>query len=104
MPRPRTGFLVIGVLLTASGLAFLRAEQLKLERSPVGATRLQKYFSTTCPVHQHTRCASHSALLRFRMRVPARVALEIRSTSGAVVRHLTPASGPRKGTRPVNAS
>jgi hypothetical protein len=92
VPRQRTGIVIIGVLLAASGLAFLRAEQLKLERSPVAGTRLQKYFSTTCPVHPHTLCTSHSATLRFRLRAAARVA--ITDSSGRIVRHLTAVSGP----------
>ena len=101
MPRPRTGIIVIAVLLAASGLAFLRAEQLKLERSPVGGTKLQKYFSTTCPIHRKTRCTSHAALLRFRLRKPATVALAIVNSSGDIVRRLTPAAGERLPRRPV---
>ncbi len=61
VPRKRIGFIVIGVLLAASGLAFLRAEQLKLERSPVGGTRVQKYFSTTCtPLSSPARAAGRT--------------------------------------------
>jgi FlgD Ig-like domain len=101
VPRPRTGIIVIAVLLAASGLAFLRAEQLKLERSPVGGTKLQKYFSTTCPIHRKTRCTSHSALLRFRLRKPATVALAIVNGSGDIVRRLTPAAGERLPRGPV---
>jgi hypothetical protein len=94
VPSRRTGIAVIAVMLAASGLAFLRAEQLKLERSPVGGTHVKKYFSTTCtPVHPHTRCASHSALMSFRLRKPGRVALEMVNTSGATVERLTPAAG-----------
>ncbi len=96
MPRKRIGFIVIGVLLAASGLAFLRAEQLKLERSPVGGTRVQKYFSTTCtPVKPGTRCRAHSALMSFRLRQAGRVALAIVDGSGHVVDHLGPAAGRR---------
>ncbi len=102
VPSRRTGIIIIAVMLAASGLAFLRAEQLKLERSPIGATHLQKYFSTTCtPVHPHTRCRSHSALLRFRLRKPGRVALAIVTTSGATVERLTPAAGRRLPRGPV---
>jgi hypothetical protein len=94
VPSRRTGIAVIAVMLAASGLAFLRAEQLKLERSPVGGTHVKKYFSTTCtPVHPHTRCASHSALMTFRLREPGRVALAIVGSSGATVERLTPAAG-----------
>lgn len=95
MPQKRTGIIVIGVLLAASGLAFLRAEQLKLERAPVGGTQMQKYFSTTCPVHPGSRCTSHSALLSFRLRTPGRVALAISDGSGRIIARLTPASGRR---------
>ena len=94
MPSRRTGIVVIAVMLAASGLAFLRAEQLKLERSPVGGTHVKKYFSTTCaPVHPHTRCASHSSLMSFRLRQPGRVALAIVDTSGDTIERLTPAAG-----------
>ena len=96
VPSRRTGIAVIAVMLAASGLAFLRAEQLKLERSPVGGTLVKKYFSTTCePLHPHTRCASHSALMTFRLRQPGRVALAMVNTSGATVQNLTPAAGRR---------
>ena len=100
VPSRRTGIAVIAVMLAASGLAFLRAEQLKLERSPVGGTHVRKYFSTTCtPVHPHTRCASHSALMSFRLRRPGRIALSIVNTSGDTIERLTPAAGrpTRKG-------
>jgi FlgD Ig-like domain len=95
VPRRRTGIIVIAVLLAASGLAFLRAEQVKLERSPVGGTKLQKFFSTTCPIHRRTRCSSHSALLSFRLRQPGRVALAVENSAGQIVRRLTPAAGRR---------
>jgi FlgD Ig-like domain len=101
VPRRRTGIIVIAVLLAASGLAFLRAEQVKLERSPVGGTRLQKFFSTTCPIHPRTRCSSHSALLSFRLRKPSRVALAIENSAGSIVRRLTPAAGRRLPRGPV---
>ena len=102
VPSRRTGIIVIAAMLAASGLAFLRAEQLKLERSPVGSTHLQKYFSTTCtPLHPRTRCRSHSALLRFRLRKAGRVALAIVSTSGATIDRLTPAAGRRLPQGPV---
>jgi hypothetical protein len=95
VPRKRTGILVVGVLLAASGLAFLRAEQLKLERSPVTAVHLQRYFSTVCPIRPGTRCRSHSALLRFRLRDAGRVAVTVVAGSGDTVRRLTPATGTR---------
>ena len=97
MPSRRTGIVVIAVMLAASGLAFLRAEQLKLERSPIGGTQVEKFFSTTCqPLHPHTRCSSHSALMTFRLRKAGRVALAIVNGSGATVEQLTPAAGQRR--------
>ena len=96
MPSRRTGIIVIAVMLAASGLAFLRAEQLKLQRSPIGGTHVKKYFSTTCqPLHPHTRCASHSALMSFRLRKAGRVALAIVNPSGTTIQQLTPAAGRR---------
>lgn len=103
MPRQRTGIVIIGVLLAASGLAFLRAEQLKLDRSPVGGTHVQKYFSNTCRIHPGTRCTSHSALLSFRLRSPGRVALAVSDSSGRIIAHLTPASGRLLGRGRVDA-
>jgi hypothetical protein len=91
--RQRTGILVIGALLAASGVAFLRAEQLKLQHSPIGATRVQKYFSTVCPIRPGTRCRSHSARISFRLRSAGTVALAIASSSGTIVDQLTPAAG-----------
>jgi flagellar hook capping protein FlgD len=96
MSQKRTGYLVIAVLLAVSGVAFLRAEQLKLQHSPVGAVQIQKQFSTTCPVHANLRCRSHSARLSFRLRNPGRLALAIVDGSGRVVDRLG-SSGRRHG-------
>jgi FlgD Ig-like domain len=95
--QKRTGYLVIAVLLAASGVAFLRAEQLKLQHSPVGAVQIQKVFSTTCPLHGNTRCRTHFARLSFRLRDAGRVALAIVDGSGNVVERLGPAGGSRHG-------
>jgi hypothetical protein len=94
--QKRVGYLVIAVLLAVSGVAFLRAEQLKLQHSPIGAVRIQKQFSTTCPLHANSRCRTHTARLSFRLRDPGRVALTIVDGSGNVVDHLGPVGGKRR--------
>lgn len=96
MSQKRTGYLVIAALLAVSGVAFLRAEQLKLQHSPVGAVQIQKQFSTTCPLHANSRCRSHAARLSFRLRVAGRVALAIVDGSGVIVDRLGPAGGARR--------
>ena len=88
MSQKRTGYLVIAAILAVSGVAFLRAEQLKLQHSPVGAVQIQKQFSTTCPLHANSRCLRHAAKLSFRLRDPGRVALAIVDGSGTVVDRL----------------
>jgi hypothetical protein len=93
--QKRTGYLVIAALLAVSGVAFLRAEQLKLQHSPVGGVRVQKTFSTTCPLHANTRCRSHTARLSFRLRDAGRIALAMVDGSGSVVDRLGPADGSR---------
>jgi hypothetical protein len=94
--QKRTGYVVIAALLLVSGVAFLRAEQLKLQHSPVGAVQIQKVFSTACPLHANFRCRSHSARLSFRLRDPGRIALAIVDGSGGVVDRLGPAGGARR--------
>jgi hypothetical protein len=93
--QKRTGYLVIAALLGVSGVAFLRAEQLKLQHSPVGAVRIQKQFSTTCPLHANLRCRSHTARLSFRLRDAGRIALAVVDGSGRVVDQLGPVAGVR---------
>lgn len=95
MSQKRTGYAVIAVLLAVSGVAFLRAEQLKLQHSPVGAVQIQKTFSTSCPLHANTRCRRHFARLSFRLRDAGRVVLAIVDGSGNVVDRLGRAGGAR---------
>jgi len=94
--QKRTGYLVIAALLVVSGVAFLRAEQLKLQHSPVGAVQIQRVFSTTCPLQSNSRCRTHAARLSFRLRDAGRVALAIVDRSGNVVDRLGPAGGSRR--------
>jgi hypothetical protein len=89
MASARTATVVVGVLIAAAAAAFLRAEQLKLERSPVASPSIQKYFSATCTAGTRHCNPSHRAELSFRLRRPATVALAIVDASGHVVRQLT---------------
>jgi FlgD Ig-like domain len=90
MPATRTGYAVVAVLIVASGGAFLRAEQLKLERSPVASPRITKHLSTTCKPGPH--CV-RVAVLRFALRTPATLELTLVNSSGRTVRTFTPAAG-----------
>jgi hypothetical protein len=55
MGRTRIATVLVGVLIAASAVAFLRAEHLKLERSPVAKPSIQKYFSATCTAGSKSR-------------------------------------------------
>ena len=104
MSQKRAGYLVIAALLLVSGVAFLRAEQLKLQHSPVGAVQIQRVFSTTCPLHANSRCRRHTARLSFRLREAGRVALAIVDGSGNVVDRLGRANGARHARGRITVS
>ena len=91
MARARIATLLVGVLIAASAVAFLRAEHLKLERSPVAKPSIQKFFSATCLAGTRHCSPSHHAALSFTIRRPATVALALVDGDGHVVRRL---SGP----------
>jgi FlgD Ig-like domain len=96
MSSRRTGYAIVGTLIVASALAFVHAEQLKLERATVGATRVTKHFSPVCP--PSNLCpASHLALLRFRLRSPSQLVLTLIDDAGRTVRTFTPAGGRHYG-------
>jgi FlgD Ig-like domain len=82
----------VAVLIAASGAAFARAEQLKLERSPVATPRITKHLSTTCKPGPH--CV-HTAALGFALRTPATLELTLLDSSGRTVRTFTPDGGRR---------
>ncbi len=88
MARVRIATVVVGALIVAAAAAFLRAEHLKLERSPVARPVIQRYFSATCTVGTRHCRASHRASLSFTLRRPATVALAIVDAGGHVVRRL----------------
>jgi hypothetical protein len=91
MASARIATVLVGVLIAAAAVAFLRAEHLKLERSPVAKPSIQKFFSATCMAGTRHCNPSHRAALSFTIRRPATVALAIVDGDGHVVRRL---SGP----------
>lgn len=93
MRRTRTATILLALLVAGSAAAFLRAEQLKLERSPVAAPDIQKFFSATCTPGVRPCRASHRAAITFKLREPATAALAVVDGSGRVVRSL---SGPER--------
>jgi len=96
MSRVRIATVVVGVLIVAAAAAFLRAEHVKLERSPVARPRIQKYFSATCTAGTRHCSPSHRATLSFTLRRPATVALSIVDGDGHEVRRLGgPAARPK---------
>jgi hypothetical protein len=88
MVSTRTATVIVGVLIAAAGAAFLRAEQLKLQRSPIASPSIQKHFSATCTAGTRHCKPSHRATLSFRLRKPATIALAIVDSGGHVVRQL----------------
>jgi FlgD Ig-like domain len=90
MSSRRTGYAIVATLILVSAVAFTRAEQLKLERSPITAPRITKHFSTAC--RPSPLCPAR-ATLSFRLRRASRVSLTLVDASGAAVRALTPPQG-----------
>ena len=76
--------LVVGLLVGAAA-AFAVTERLKLQRSPIYATKVDKLVAPDC------RCARKHALVGFRLRKPDRVSVAIVNGDDEVVRELLPA-------------
>ncbi len=74
--------LLVAALLAATSAAFVVTEKLKLTRSPIIGPTVAKVFSPTCD------CGTASADIRFRLRTPDRVSVEIIDSGGDVVREL----------------
>ena len=91
MPRFLSTLLVVA-LLGGTAAAFAVTQGLKTRPSPITAPRVQKVFSPQCD------CVTRVALIRFRLRKPDRVRLEIVDGSGTVVRTLVPGRRLRRGT------
>lgn len=81
MRRNATLLIVLG-LLAGSALAFGVAERLKLEKSPVAGTEVDKVFSPVC------RCPQRRASIAFRLRRADRLTLSLLDSEGKRVRTL----------------
>ena len=74
--------LIVLVLLGATAAAFAVTERLKLERSPVTGTRVDRLFSPVC------ECARDVAVISFVLRKPSQVTLDVLDAGGKSVRTL----------------
>ena len=74
--------LIVVALLGATAAAFAVTERLKLERSPITGTRVDKVFSPIC------ECARDVAVISFRLRKPGSVTVDILNSAGRSVRTL----------------
>ncbi len=81
MRRNATLLVVLG-LLAGSALAFGVAERLKLEKSPVTGTEVDKVFSPVC------RCPQGRARIAFRLRRVDRLTLSLLDSEGHEIRML----------------
>jgi FlgD Ig-like domain len=81
VPRlPQT--LIVLALLGATAAAFAVTERLKLERSPITGTRVDRLFSPVC------ECARDVAVISFVLRQPSKVTVDILDAGGRAVRTL----------------
>ena len=86
--------LVVLVLLGATAAAFAVTEHLKLERSPITGTRVDKVFSPVC------ECPHDFSVVSFVLRRPETVAVRMLDSRGKVVRTLV--EGRREAKRRVS--
>ena len=73
---------LVAALLVATSAAFVVTEKLKLTRNPIVGPTVDKVFSPVCD------CATDTAVVRFRLRRPDRVTVDIVDGDGDVVREL----------------
>ncbi|HUF00932.1 MAG TPA: hypothetical protein VMN35_00775 [Gaiellaceae bacterium] len=83
--------LVVLVLLGATAAAFAVTERLKLERSPITGTQVDRVFSPVC------ECARDSATISFVLRQRARVTVDLLDRDRRSVRTLVRDSEERRG-------
>lgn len=74
--------LLVVALLGATAAAFALTERLKLERSPITGTRVDKVFSPVC------ECSRDVAVVSFRLRKPETVTVTIIDSAGHTVQTL----------------
>jgi hypothetical protein len=92
VPRLLSTVLVVA-LLGGTAAAFAVTQGLKIEPSPILATRIPvKVFSPVCD------CDTHTASIQFRLRKADRVRLQIVDEDGEIVRTLVPGRRLRRGT------
>jgi hypothetical protein len=91
LPRLLSTLLVVA-LLGGTAAAFAITQGLKIEPSPILAPHIDKVFSPVCD------CNSRVATIRFRLRKPDRVRLDIVNGGGGIVRTLVPGLRLRRGT------
>jgi hypothetical protein len=98
MPNRRVSSVLLVALIVVAGVAFLHAEQLKLERSPVARPLVPKFVSTACPIGSPT-CARHAGGVRVGvvLRDPGTVSLAIVDTGGHVVDTVLAPRAERRG-------
>jgi FlgD Ig-like domain len=68
--------LIVLALLGATAAAFAVTERLKLEKSPITGTRVDKVFSPVC------ECTRDIAVISFRLRKRAKVTVDVLDTAG----------------------
>lgn len=73
---------LVAALLAATSAAFVVTEKLKLTRNPIVGPTVDKVFSPVCD------CPTASAVIRFRLRNPDRVSVEVIDGDGDLVREL----------------
>ena len=93
MPHTRLASLLLVTLIAAATAAFLRAEQLKLQHSPVGTPAVHVFISPQC---NGSSCV-HKGRLSFLLRSPQKVSLTIVNAAGQTVRHLVTSRAFPKG-------
>jgi len=74
--------LIVLALLGATAAAFAITERLKLERSPITGTRVDRVFSPVC------ECARDVAVISFVLREPGKVTVDVLDSAGRMVRTL----------------
>lgn len=85
----RAPAILVLILLAATGFAFVRAEQQKLDRSPLAAVEVDKLISPVC------RCATSRASIEVKLRKRSVTSLAVVNEDGEVVRTLVSGGEPR---------
>jgi hypothetical protein len=89
--RRNATLVAVLALLVGSALAFGVAERLKIEKSPVAGTEVDKVFSPIC------RCPQRRARIAFRLRRSDRLTLTLLDENGKRVRRLVDGEHRRRG-------